>query len=334
MTIRLGINGFGRIGRCVARIAAKSADVDIVAVNDLSDVNALAHLFEFDSVHGRWRGSVEVDGTDMIIDGDRLRVVAEREPAKLPWGELGCDVVLECTGRFTARDLAAGHLAGGAKKVVLSAPGKGVDATFVMGVNDDTYDPAKHHVVSNASCTTNCLAPMAKVLHETFGIEQGVMTTVHSYTNDQALLDGIHKDLRRARAGAVSQVPTTTGAAKAVGLVLPELAGKLDGMAIRVPTPNVSIVDLVVNTKTKATAEAVNAAMKEAADGPMKGIIEYLTKPLVSADLMGNPASCAFDAALTKTIGDTMVKTLAWYDNEWGYSQRLFDLAKKIGAAL
>jgi glyceraldehyde 3-phosphate dehydrogenase len=324
MTIRLGINGFGRIGRCVARIAAKSADVDIVAVNDLSDVNALAHLFEFDSVHGRWRGSVEVDGTDMIIDGDRLRVVAEREPAKLPWGELGCDVVLECTGRFTARDLAAGHLAGGAKKVVLSAPGKGVDATFVMGVNDDTYDPAKHHVVSNASCTTNCLAPMAKVLHETFGIEQGVMTTVHSYTNDQALLDGIHKDLRRARAGAVSQVPTTTGAAKAVGLVLPELAGKLDGMAIRVPTPNVSIVDLVVNTKTKATAEAVNAAMKEAADGPMKGIIEYLTKPLVSADLMGNPASCAFDAALTKTIGD----------NEWGYSQRLFDLAKKIGAAL
>ncbi len=334
MTIRLGINGFGRIGRCVARIAAKSADVDIVAVNDLSDVNALAHLFEFDSVHGRWRGSVEVDGTDMIIDGDRLRVVAEREPAKLPWGELGCDVVLECTGRFTARDLAAGHLAGGAKKVVLSAPGKGVDATFVMGVNDDTYDPAKHHVVSNASCTTNCLAPMAKVLHETFGIEQGVMTTVHSYTNDQALLDGIHKDLRRARAGAVSQVPTTTGAAKAVGLVLPELAGKLDGMAIRVPTPNVSIVDLVVNTKTKATAEAVNAAMKEAADGPMKGIIEYLTKPLVSADLMGNPASCAFDAALTKTIGDTMVKVLAWYDNEWGYSQRLFDLAKKIGAAL
>ena len=333
MAIRVGINGFGRIGRCVARILSKREGVDLVAVNDLSDVNALAHLFKYDSVHRIFDGEVSVVDGDMVIDGDRLRVFAERDPAKLPWGELGCDVVLECTGFFRTRDAAGAHLAGGAKKVVISAPGKGVDGTFVMGVNNDTYDPASHHVISNASCTTNCLAPMAKVLNDTFGIEQGLMTTIHAYTNDQSLLDGIHKDLRRARAGAMSMVPTTTGAAAAVGLVLPELKGRLDGMAIRVPTPNVSLVDLTITTNKPATIETVNAAMKEAADGPLAGVLKYETEPLVSVDLVGNPYSCIYDVALTKASGN-IVKTLAWYDNEWGYSTRMCDLAMYVGERL
>ena len=334
MAIRMGINGFGRIGRCVARILAEHPDVDLVAVNDLSDVKALAHLFKYDSVHRTFDGTVEVQDGDMIINGDRLRVLAERDPAELPWGELDCDIVLECTGRFRTRDAAGAHLRGGAKKVVISAPGNNIDGTFVMGVNHTSYDAANHSVISNASCTTNCLAPMAKVLNDTFGIEQGIMTTIHAYTNDQSLLDGIHKDWRRARAGALSQVPTSTGAAKAVGIVLPEIAGRLGGMAIRVPTPNVSLVDLVVNTKKAVTPEIVNAAIKEAADGPLKGIIEYQTDPLVSSDLYGNPYSCIFDSLLTATQGEHLLKVLAWYDNEWGYSNRLVDLACYIGAQL
>jgi len=334
MSIRIGINGFGRIGRCVARLAANDPNVDIVGVNDLSNVEQLAHLFKYDSVHGIWDGSVEVDGSDIVINGDRLGVSAQRNPAELPWRELGADIVLECTGIFRSKEKASAHIEAGAKKVILSAPGSNVDGTFVIGVNHEAYDPANHDVISNASCTTNCLAPMAKVLNDTFGIEAGIMTTIHSYTNDQALLDGIHKDPRRARAGAMSMIPTTTGAAKAVGLVLPELNGKLDGMAVRVPTPNVSIVDLVTTTKRPVSVEAVNNAMREAANGPLEGVLQYLTEPLVSIDLMGNPHSCVFDAPLTRTQGDNVVKTLAWYDNEWGYSSRLLALASYVGARL
>ena len=334
MTIRFGINGFGRIGRCVARILSARSDVDLVAINDLADVNQLAHLFKYDSVHRTFDGTVDIEDGDMVIAGDRLRVFSERDPAALPWGDLGCDVVLECTGLFKTKEKAGAHLKGGAKKVVISAPGKGIDGTFVMGVNEDTYDPASHDVISNASCTTNCLAPMAKVINDAFGIEQGIITTIHAYTATQALLDGIHKDWRRGRAGAVSQVPTTTGAAKAVGLVLPELEGRLGGMAIRVPTPNVSLVDLVSVTKKPVTAELANAAMREAAAGPQKGIIEYLTIPLVSIDMCGNPYSCVFDSLLTATQGDHLLKTLAWYDNEWGYSSRLVDLATYVGERL
>lgn len=334
MSLRLGINGFGRIGRCVARAAAGDPNVDLIAVNDLSDVNALAHLLKYDSVHGRFDGDVGVDGGDMTIRGDRLRVLAERDPAKLPWGALGCEVVLECTGLFRTREAAAAHLSGGAKKVVISAPGKGVDGTFVMGVNESTYDSAQHHVISNASCTTNCLAPMAKVLHESFGIEAALMTTIHSYTNGQALLDGINKDWRRARAGAVSQVPTTTGAAKAVGLVLPELNGKIDGMAVRVPTADGSLIDLVARTTRPVTVDGLNAAMKEAANGALKGIVHYLDVPLVSQDIIGWSASCIFDSLLTATQGSHLIKALAWYDNEWGYSSRLLDLARYVGERL
>ena len=334
MAIRIGINGFGRIGRCVGRILSARTDVDVVAINDLSDVNQLAHLFKYDSVHRTFQGTVAIEDGDMVINGDRLKVFAERDPAKLPWGDLGCDIVLECTGFFRTQEGAGKHLSAGAKKVVISAPGKDIDGTFVMGVNEGEYDPKSHNIISNASCTTNCLAPMAKVLNDTFGIEQGIITTIHAYTSSQALLDGIHKDWRRGRAGAVSQVPTTTGAAKAVGLVLPELAGRLGGMAIRVPTPNVSLVDLVTVTKKPVTAELANAAMAEAAAGPQKGIIEYLTVPLVSIDMCGNPYSCIFDSLLTSTQGDHLLKTLAWYDNEWGYSSRLVDLAVYVGERL
>jgi glyceraldehyde 3-phosphate dehydrogenase len=335
MALRLGINGFGRIGRCVARAAAADPNVDLVAVNDLSDVNVLGHLFKYDSIHREFGGTVEVADSDLVINGDRVKVLAERDPAALPWGQLGCDVVLECTGIFRSRDKAAAHLQGGAKKVILSAPGKGeVDGTFVMGVNEKTYDAATQHVISNASCTTNCIAPLAKVLNDSFGLLNGLMTTIHSYTNDQALLDGIHKDWRRARAGAMSQVPTTTGAAKAVGLVLPELKGKLNGLAVRVPTPNVSLVDLVVTTERAVTVDSLKAAYKEAADGPLKGILQYLDVPLVSNDMIGNSYSCIFDAELTYTQGDHMAKLLAWYDNEWGYSVRLLDLARYVGERL
>jgi glyceraldehyde 3-phosphate dehydrogenase len=334
MSIRVGINGFGRIGRCVLRAGLEQGGIDFVGVNDLANVEALAHLLRFDSVHGRFSGHVEVDGSDMIVNGDRLKVFAERDPANLPWADLECDIVLECTGFFRSKEAASAHLRAGAEKVLISAPAKGVDKTIVLGVNDDQYDPATDHIISNASCTTNCLAPMAKVLNDSFGIEQGLMTTIHSYTNDQALLDGIHKDPRRARAGAVSMIPTTTGAAKAVGLVLPELQGRLNGMAIRVPTPNVSMVDLVVVTQREVTVEAVNAAMKAAAEGALSGYLEYTDEPLVSADLNGNPASCTFDSLLTSTQGDHLCKVLGWYDNEWGYSSRLVDLAQFVGARL
>ena len=335
MSIRIGINGFGRIGRCITRIVAGRDDLDIVAINDLSDVNLLAHLFKYDSVHRTFGGNVEIDGEDLVIDGDRLKCLAERDPGKLPWKELGCEVVLECTGIFRTRDTAAAHLDAGAKKVILSAPGKGeIDGTFVMGVNNGDYDPATQHIISNASCTTNCLAPLAKVLNDAFGIEAGLMTTIHAYTSSQALLDGIHKDWRRARAGALSQVPTTTGAAKAVALVLPELKGRLNGMAIRVPTPNVSLVDLVATTKRPVTVDSIKAAYKEAADGAMKGIVKYETTPLVSIDMVGTNYSCVYDAELTYTQGDNLCKVLAWYDNEWGYSARMVDLAAYVGERL
>jgi glyceraldehyde 3-phosphate dehydrogenase len=335
MALRLGINGFGRIGRCVARIAAARSDVDLVAVNDLSDVNVLGHLFKYDSIHREFAGDVSIEEGELVIDGDRVKVLAERDPAALPWGDLGCDVVLECTGIFRTRETMGAHLRAGAKKIILSAPAKGdIDGTFCIGVNEKTYDPASHHIISNASCTTNCIAPLAKVLNDTFGVQQGLMTTIHSYTNDQALLDGIHKDWRRARAGAMSQVPTTTGAAKAVGLVLPELKGKLNGLAIRVPTPNVSLVDLVVTTERAVTVEAIKAAYKEAAAGPLKGILQYLDVPLVSNDMIGNEHSCIFDAELTYIQGDHMAKVLGWYDNEWGYSVRLLDLARYVGERL
>ncbi len=329
------MNGFGRIGRCVARAAAANPNVDIVGINDLSDVNLLAHLLKYDSVHREFPGTVEVQDGDMVIDGDRTRVFAERNPADLPWGEVGADIVLECTGIFRNKQSAGAHLAGGAKKVIVSAPAKGaIDGTFVMGVNHHTYDPANHDVISNASCTTNCLAPIAKVLHETFGIQQGLMTTIHAYTNDQSLLDGIHSDWRRARAGAMSMVPTTTGAAKAVGLVLPELNGKLNGFAVRVPTPDVSVVDLTVTTDRAVSKDAINAAMKEAANGPLKGILGYQETPLVSMDYTGNPHSSIFDAPLTNTQGDHLAKVVSWYDNEWGYSSRMVDLALYVGARL
>ncbi|MBN1946260.1 MAG: type I glyceraldehyde-3-phosphate dehydrogenase [Bradymonadales bacterium] len=335
MGIRIGINGFGRIGRCVIRGGIANPNFEFVAVNDLSDVEALAHLLRYDSIHKKFGGTVETDGSNLVVNGHRIQVLAERDPARLPWSDLKVDVVLECTGRFLSQDKAIAHIQGGAKKVILSAPAKGaVDGTFVMGVNQHAYDPARHHIVSNASCTTNCVAPMTKVLHEAFGIASGFMTTIHSYTNDQVMLDGIHKDYRRARSGAVSQIPTTTGAAKAVGLVLPDLKGKLDGIAIRVPTPNGSLVDLVINTERPVSKEAINAAVKEAAAGPLAGILEFATDPLVSVDIIGNSHSCVFDSLLTMALGDRMAKVFGWYDNEWGYSLRLLDLAQYVGERL
>jgi glyceraldehyde 3-phosphate dehydrogenase len=334
MPTKIGINGFGRIGRLVFRaiLERKTAgqnDYDIVAVNDLTDAETLAHLFKYDSVHGIYPGEVRVDGGDLVVDGDRFKVFAERDPAQLPWGDLGAEVVVESTGVFRTRDEAALHLKGGAKKVVISAPAKGkVDATVVLGVNDDILT-GDEEIVSNASCTTNCLAPMVKVLDDAFGVEKGLMTTIHAYTADQNIQDGPHRDLRRARAAAINMVPTTTGAAKAVGLVLPELEGKLDGFAIRVPVPDGSMTDLSVVLKKEATADEINAAMKAAAEAGMKGIIEYSTAPLVSSDIVHNPHSCIFDAEQTMSHG-TLAKVVGWYDNEWGYSCRTVDLIGKL----
>lgn len=327
MTIKVGINGFGRIGRNVFRAALGCDDVKVVAVNDLTDAKTLAHLLKYDSVHGTLEAEVVVtDDNTIVVDGQSIRVFAERDPVNLSWGELGVDYVIESTGRFTKRDDAAKHLEAGAKKVVISAPSKDADQMFVMGVNEEQYDPAAHHVVSNASCTTNCLAPFAKVLHESFGIKRGLMTTVHSYTNDQQILDLPHKDLRRARAAAESIIPTTTGAAAAVGKVLPELNGKLNGMAMRVPTPNVSVVDLVAELEKPTTVEEVNGALKAAAEGPLKGILAYSEEPLVSIDYNGNNHSSIIDALSTMVLDGNFVKVVSWYDNEWGYSNRCVDL--------
>lgn len=323
--VKVGINGFGRIGRLVFRQAMKRDDIEIVAINDLTDAATLAHLLKYDSNHGKFEGTVSVDGTDLVVNGKKLKVFAEKDPAALPWGQIGAEIVVESTGRFTKKDDAGKHLTGGAKKVIISAPATGdVDATTVVGVNDKALT-GKEVVLSNASCTTNCLAPMAKVLEDKFGIEQGFMTTVHAYTNDQQILDLPHKDLRRARAAAVSIIPTSTGAAKAIGLVIPELSGKLDGMAMRVPVPDGSVTDLNVTLKKEATKEEINAAMKEAAEGPMKGILEYCEDPIVSHDIVGNQHSCIFDSKLTMAKGK-FVKVVGWYDNEMGYSTRVVDL--------
>jgi len=330
MSVKIAINGFGRIGRNVMRIASTSNDIEIVAINDLTDAATLAHLFKYDSVHGTFTGEVAVEGDNLVINGRRIKILSIRNPAELPWKALGVDIVIESTGLFTDRAKAAVHLEAGANKVVISAPGKEADITVCMGINEQDYDSAKHSVISNASCTTNCLAPVAKVLMQNFGIVRGMMTTIHAYTNDQRILDLPHKDLRRARAAAVSMIPTTTGAAKAVSLVLPQLKGKLDGMAVRVPTPNVSLVDLVVETEKATSIEEVNAAMKAAAAGELKGILDYCDLPLVSKDFNGSAASSTFDALVTNVIGGTMVKVLAWYDNEWGYSNRVFDLVRYI----
>lgn len=330
MAVKIGINGFGRIGRNFFRAAYKDPSLQVVAVNDITDAKTLAHLLKYDSIHGRFEASVDVKENAIVVNGKEVQVLACKDAADLPWGKLGVEIVIECTGRYTDRDGAGKHLTAGAKRVIISAPAKGEDATFVMGVNEKTFDPAKHFILSNASCTTNCLAPVAKVLLDTFGIERGLMTTIHAYTNDQKILDLPHKDLRRARAAGVSMIPTTTGAAKAVSLVIPELKGRLDGMAIRVPTPNVSVVDLTAELSSSATAEEINAAMKVASEGPMKGILQYVDEPLVSVDFNHDPASSSFDALSTKVIAGKMAKVLAWYDNEWGYSCRLVDLAKYV----
>jgi glyceraldehyde 3-phosphate dehydrogenase len=330
MASKVAINGFGRIGRNVFRATRGIADIEIVAINDLTDAATLAHLLKYDSVHGTFAAEVRAEGDSLVVDGRPIRVLKERNPAALPWKELGIDIAVESTGLFTDRENAEKHLQAGARKVVISAPGKNADLTVCMGVNEGSYDPAAHQVVSNASCTTNCLAPVAKVLLERFGIVKGLMTTVHSYTNDQQILDLPHKDLRRARAASLSMIPTTTGAAKAVGLVLPQLKGKLDGMAVRVPTPNVSLIDLVVETERQTSIDEVNAALKQAADGPLKGILEYCELPLVSRDFNGNPASSIIDAQTTNVIGGNMVKVISWYDNEWGYSNRLLDLVRYV----
>ena len=326
MSVNVAINGFGRIGRNVLRVAAQSSDIRIVAINDLTDAATLAHLFKYDSVHGTFPGQVEHDGDRLTVDGRSIRILSQRDPAALPWKELEVDIVIESTGLFTGREQAALHLEAGARKVLISAPGKNSDITVCMGINEDAYRDAEHQIVSNASCTTNCLAPVAKVLMEEFGILRGMMTTVHAYTNDQRILDLPHKDLRRARAAGLSMIPTTTGAAKATALVLPELAGKLDGMAIRVPTANVSLVDLVVETTRDATIESVNQAMRIAAEDRLKGILDYCEEPLVSRDFNGSSASSTLDALSTNVNGQRMVKVLAWYDNEWGYSNRVYDM--------
>jgi glyceraldehyde 3-phosphate dehydrogenase len=328
MALTVGINGFGRIGRNIMRAALHDPNINIVAVNDLTDAATLAHLLKYDSILGNLSATITASGDQISVDGKPFRVLASKDPALLPWKDLGVDVVFEGTGKFTKRDDAAKHLAAGAKRVIITAPGKGADLTLVMGVNHTNYDPAKHFIISNASCTTNCLAPVAKVLHESFGIKKGWMTTVHAYTNDQNLLDLPHKDLRRARAAALSIIPTTTGAASAVGEVLPALKGKLDGLAMRVPTPNVSMVDLSVVLEKKTTAEELNAAFKKAADGPLKGILEYVTAPLVSIDFRGNAHSSMLDSQLTKVMDGDFAKVIAWYDNEWGYSNRCVDLLK------
>jgi glyceraldehyde 3-phosphate dehydrogenase len=328
MATKVGINGFGRIGRNIMRAALGATDIDFVAVNDLTNATTLAHLLKYDSILGNLKSEIRASGDRISVDGDDFQVLSVKDPAQLPWKDLGVDVVFESTGLFTDRDSAAKHLAAGAKKVIITAPAKKPDITLVLGVNSDKYDPKAHHIVSNASCTTNCLAPMAKVLHERFGIVKGWMTTIHSYTNDQQLLDLPHKDLRRARAAALSMIPTTTGAALAVGEVLPDLKGRLDGFAMRVPTPNVSVVDLAAIVSRKTTAEDVNAAFKDAAHGSLKGILEYETAPLVSIDFRGNPHSSIIDSPYTKVMDGDFVKVLSWYDNEWGYSNRCVDLLR------
>ena len=330
MAIKVGINGFGRIGRNIMRAAMGNADFDFVAVNDLTNAATLAHLLKYDSILGNLKADISASGDKIKVNKDEFQVLSVKDPAQLPWKDLGVDVVFESTGLFTNRDDAAKHIAAGAKKVIITAPAKKPDVTVVLGVNNDKYDASKHQIISNASCTTNCLAPAAKVLHERFGIRKGWMTTVHSYTNDQQLLDLPHKDLRRARAAALSIIPTTTGAATAVGEVMPELKGKLDGISMRVPTPNVSVVDLAAILDTKTTKEEVNAAFKQAADGPLNGIVEYVEAPLVSMDFRGNPHSCILDAPYTAVMDGDFVKILAWYDNEWGYSNRCVDLLKFI----
>ncbi|KQR34764.1 type I glyceraldehyde-3-phosphate dehydrogenase [Curtobacterium sp. Leaf154] len=334
MTVKIGINGFGRIGRNFFRAAlAKGSDLEIVAVNDLTDNASLANLLKFDSITGRLGVCVELDGDNIVVDGKAIKVLAERDPANLPWGELGVDIVIESTGFFTKAADAQKHIDAGAKKVIISAPASGDDVTIVLGVNEDQYDAANHHIISNASCTTNSLAPLAKVFHDKFGIERGLMTTVHAYTADQNLQDGPHKDPRRARAAALNIVPTSTGAAKAIGQVMPELAGKLDGFALRVPVPTGSITDLTLETKSEVTVDEINAAYKEAAEGPLKGILLYSEDPLVSTDITTDPHSSIYDSGLTKVIGG-LVKITSWYDNEWGYSNRLVDLTEYVGERL
>jgi glyceraldehyde 3-phosphate dehydrogenase len=330
MAIRVGINGFGRIGRLFFR-AALGKDIEIVGINDLTDAATLAHLLKYDSIHGICRADIQATDGAIVVDGRKIPVSAERDPAGLPWKSLGAQIVIESTGIFAHREGASKHLEAGAERVIISAPAKDPDVTLVLGVNTDAYDPAVHRIVSNASCTTNCLGPIAKVLHDEFGIENGWMTTIHAYTNDQVILDFPHSDLRRARAAAVSMIPTGTGAAKAIGLVMPDLKGKLDGFAMRVPTSDVSVVDLVVNLKKSTSAEGVNAAMKKASEGPLKGILQYCEEPLVSVDFLGNDHSSILDAASTKVMDGTFAKVLSWYDNEWGYSRRLVDLALLMG---
>ena len=327
MAVKIGINGFGRIGKCVMRAALNNPDVEVVAINDTGDIEGSALLFKHDSIHGNLSCDVTIDGDYLVVDGKRIRVFCDRDPANIDWSSEGVEIVVECTGVFRSREKAAAHLGGTVKKVIISAPGKDEDKTIVMGVNEGEYDPANHHVVSNASCTTNCLAPFAKVLHQEFGIKRGMMTTIHSYTNDQRVLDAPHKDLRRARAAAMSIIPTTTGAAKAVALVLPELKGKLNGFALRVPTPNVSVTDLVVELEKEVTKEDINAALRTAAQGELKGILGVSDLPLVSIDFNGDSRSSIVDADLTMVMEGNMAKVVAWYDNEWGYSSRIVDLA-------
>jgi len=332
MAVRIGINGFGRIGRNVLRASLGDPELNFLAINDLTDAKTLAYLLKYDSIHGTLKATVEAHDDHLVVDGKSIQVLAKKDPKELPWKDLGVDLVIESTGRFTDREGASRHLSAGAKRVIITAPAKDPDVTLVLGVNEQTYDPGSHQVISNASCTTNCLAPVAKVLLENFGIRHGVMTTIHSYTNDQQLLDLPHKDLRRARAAAVSMVPTSTGAAKALHLVLPQLKGKLDGMAIRVPTPNVSLVDLTVETEKDCDTASVNAAFRRAAQGPLKGILQYSEAPIVSVDQNGDPHSATLDAPLTTVMEHRMVKVIAWYDNEWGYSCRVRDLIKFIAA--
>jgi len=336
MAIRVGINGFGRIGRQVLRAAKQAGitEIDFVAVNDLTDTKTLAHLFKYDSVHREYQGEVSCDSSSITVDGDQIKILAERDPTKLPWKDLGVDIVLESTGRFTDASKSQAHIDGGAKKVIISAPAKGEDITIVMGVNHTKYDAATHHILSNASCTTNCLVPMVKVVRDNFGFVRGSMVTIHSYTNDQSILDLPHKDLRRARAAAISMIPTTTGAAKATSLVIPELKGKIDGMSVRVPTPDVSFTDLAVVVDKAVTIEQVNAAFKTAAEGELKGILKYAEEELVSVDYIGNPHSCILDSKCTNVVDGLLVKVSGWYDNEWGYASRCVDLIQYVGARL
>jgi glyceraldehyde 3-phosphate dehydrogenase len=336
MAIRVGINGFGRIGRQVLRAAKQAGitDLDFVAVNDLTDTKTLAHLFKYDSVHREYRGTVKAGDGAITVDGDEIKILAEKDPTKLPWADLGVDVVLESTGRFTDSEKARAHIAGGAKKVIISAPAKGEDITIVMGVNDAKYDPKAHHIISNASCTTNCLVPMVKVVRDNFGFVRGSMVTIHSYTNDQNILDLPHKDIRRARAAAMSIIPTTTGAAKATSLVIPELKGKIDGIAVRVPTPDVSFTDLAVVVDKAVSVADVNAAFRKAAEGELKGILQYTEEELVSSDYIGNPHSCILDAKSTNVVDGTLLKVSGWYDNEWGYASRCVDLLQFVGKQL